>query len=288
MNRFGDIDLNKIIGNLSNASKAPKPLILDSDAVTPDNLHNMGLIKKGESRYIIAGEFPCSCAHGRIFKRVGSTPNAYPCPNCYHVVQGIRRIQRAHLPNDAYDANLNDYIYDSERQSMIVIDMLSCTKPQLPPSLFMHGKPGNGKSTISYILARHLCMTGYKVKYLHHHDAFQKEKSTWGTNREYLNKIVDGVDVLIFDEFGGLGGRSKYSEWFTTTTIELTKILYEKYKAGQLSIILMSNLTPKQIFKDLLDRNDAALSRLESMFGIPLEMMGPDRRPKRDQVSKWV
>ena len=93
---------------------------------------------------------------------------------------------------------------------------------------------------------------------------------------------------MIFDEFGGLGGRSNYSEWFTYTTIELIGIMYEKFKSGQLSIILTSNMTPEAIFDKLLDKNSMALSRLENIFGNPLHMTGPDRRPKGNQVSKWI
>ena len=268
------------------AKPPPPPEYLKT--VNADSLHTHDLIKRGKARYLVAGDVPCNCVNGYVYKRNGGNPMALPCPTCSSLARSLNRLQRAHLPNDAYDASLDTYIYDSPQQQAMVSDILSSYLPHIPPSLFMYGKSGNGKSTISYIIAKHLSLAGYKVKYVHHHHAFQKEKRSWGTNDSFLDSMLDNVDVLLLDEFGGLGGRSNYSEWFTTTTIEPIGIMYEKYRAGQLSIILTSNLTPKQIFTKLLDRNEMALSRLQNIFGNPLHMVGPDRRAKGQDVSRWI
>lgn len=277
--------LTSLQATIDTTAKAPR---LDTSSLDADCLHDHELILRGSNRYLVAGKVKCDCSNGYVFERVNQYPMAVPCPNCYEMTKGLHRLQRAHLPNDAYDAALSNYIPDSPAQEAIIRDILSYSKPSIPPSLFMHGGAGNGKSTISYILAKHLCLAGYNVKYIHHYHAFQEEKKSWGDGRDYLNSLVDNVDVLIFDEFGGLGGRSKYSEWFMYTTIELLGILYEKYRAGQLSIIMTSNMSPKRIYKDLLDKNDMALSRLQNIFGNPLHMTGPDRRPKGNQVSQWI
>lgn len=284
-----DKTLNEIKANIS--TNPISPATRDFRAVSADDLHKLDLIVKGESRYLVANDIPCNYCHaGYISKRIDHYSLAVPCDNCHSLKTGLQRIQRAHLPNDAYEASLESYIFDSAAQEKIILEILSSQKSnhEIPPSLFMYGGAGNGKSTISYILAKNLALSGYRVKYIHHYHEFQKEKKSWSTNQSHLDHLLDNVDVLVFDEFGGLGGRSNYGDWFTYTTIELIGIMYEKYKAGQLSIILTSNMNPGDIFNKLLDKNNMALSRLENIFGNPLHMKGPDRRPKGNQVSKWL
>lgn len=288
MERLGSSVLKILDGiNIAPGSEPPPPPAY-LNTVNADSLHTHDLIKRGQARYLVAGDVPCNCAQGYVYKRIEYKPMAMPCPLCKNLTKGLNYLQRAHLPNDAYDASLDTYIYDSPQQQAMISDIISSYLPHIPPSLFMYGKSGNGKSTISYIIAKHLALAGYRVKYFHHHHAFQKEKQSWSKNTSFIDSIVDNVDILLLDEFGGLGGRANYSEWFITTTIEMIGIMYEKYRAGQLSIILTSNLTPKQIFNKLLDRNEMALSRLQNIFGNPLHMIGPDRRPKGKDVSKWI
>ena len=280
--------LDSLQASISDTTETPP--VSDYSDVSVDDLHKQQLIKRGESRYLVANDIPCNCHAGYTTERINGYSTAIPCKNCHSVKMGIRRIQRAHLPNDAFNSALENYHFDSREQQKTIMDIMNNHKSNKdqPASLFMYGGAGNGKSTISYILAKHLCLNGYRVKYIHHYHEFQKEKKSWSTNNSHLDHLLDNVDVLIFDEFGGLGGRSNYSEWFTYTTIELIGIMYEKFKSGQLSIILTSNMTPEVIFDKLLDKNSMALSRLENIFGNPLKMTGPDRRPKGNQVSKWI
>jgi len=267
-----------------------KPMYYDYNNVSPDHLHKMDLILKGEKRYLVAGNIPCHCHDGYNSERSGGYPMAIPCNHCYTLKKGLQRIQRAHLPNDAYECSIENYIFDSQVQEQLVSEVITAKKAAniVPPSMFMYGGAGNGKSTISYIMSKYLCLNGYRVKYIHHYHEFQKEKKSWSSNESHLDKLLDNVDVLVFDEFGGLGGRTHYSDWFTYTTIELIGIMYEKFRAGQLSIIMTSNMTPDLIFNKLLDKNAMALSRLQNIFGNPLHIKGPDRRPKGNQVSSWI
>lgn len=267
-----------------------KPMYYDYNNVSPDHLHKMDLILKGEKRYLVAGDIPCHCHDGYNSERSGGYPIAVPCKHCYILKKGLQRIQRAHLPNDAFECSIENYIFDSQVQEQLVSEVITAKKAAniVPPSMFMYGGAGNGKSTISYIMSKYLCLNGYRVKYIHHYHEFQKEKKSWSSNESHLDKLLDNVDVLVFDEFGGLGGRTHYSDWFTYTTIELIGIMYEKFRAGQLSIIMTSNMTPDLIFNKLLDKNAMALSRLQNIFGNPLHIKGPDRRPKGNQVSSWI
>tara|TARA_Y100000592_G_scaffold9199_2_gene12852 strand:+ start:172 stop:1050 length:879 start_codon:yes stop_codon:yes gene_type:complete len=290
MQKIDFSELSSLLESLKRSipESSPPPVYEDYSDISADQLHTKGFIKKGESRYIIAGEVPCSCDFGYRTEYKGNVSTAYPCKNCYQLLKSLQRIQRAHLPNDSLECSLDQYIFDSAAQKAVIREMITTSYPNQTPSLFMYGGAGNGKTTISYILAKYLCLNGYRVKYIHHYHEFQKEKKSWSSNQSHLDQLLDNVDVLIFDEFGGLGGRSSYSDWFINTTIELIGIMYEKFRSGQLSIILTSNMNPNDIFKKLLDQNHMALSRLENIFGNPLFMKGPDRRPKGNQVSKWI
>jgi len=64
--------------------------------------------------------------------------------------------------------------------------------------------------------------------------------------------------------------------------------IYERWSSGDLAVVMTTNLTPKQIMIDLLDKNEAMLSRIKSMFGRPVEMVGRDRRiEETSERSIW-
>ena len=54
--------------------------------------------------------------------------------------------------------------------------------------------------------------------------------------------------------------------------------IYQRWKAGKMSVAMTTNMAPSEILRNLFDGNRAALSRLQSIFGEPIEMEGPDRR----------
>jgi DNA replication protein DnaC len=96
------------------------------------------------------------------------------------------------------------------------------------------------------------------------------------------------VDVLLLDEFGGLGGGvKKYSDWFRNTTIELIGSIYERWKAGRMAVIITTNIFPIALKETLFEDNYAALSRLQEMFQHPIQITGPDRRKPLNKQSVW-
>ena len=107
-------------------------------------------------------------------------------------------------------------------------------------------------------------------------------------NKNYLDEFLSGVDILLLDEFGGLGGgTSNFTDWFKNTSIEFLGTIYEKYKAGGLSVVMTSNLKPYEIIRKVLNNNNSAESRLDHMFPDPIELKADDQRRKRNHKSKW-
>jgi hypothetical protein len=47
-------------------------------------------------------------------------------------------------------------------------------------------------------------------------------------------------------------------------------------------VVTTTNLNPKEILGGLLEGNRALASRVRSMFGSPVKMVGRDRRPQLD------
>jgi DNA replication protein DnaC len=123
----------------------------------------------------------------------------------------------------------------------------------------------------------------HKSVFLHMKN-YRRHKKSWNDpalrNKNYLDEFLKDVDILLFDEFGGLGGGiDQHTAWFKNTTIEFLGTVYEKFRAGQLSVVMTSNIQPKEIVTKVLNKNYSAMSRLNSMFNEPVEMRGKDRRP---------
>ena len=63
--------------------------------------------------------------------------------------------------------------------------------------------------------------------------------------------------------------------------------MYERWAGGKLSIIMTSNLNPREVAQ-LFDRNSAVMSRLNAMFGAPIQMTGDDRRQRQNpDLKAW-
>jgi DNA replication protein DnaC len=260
----------------------PVPQVPDWTNTTPDEWFELGLIRAGYDRYIKANDPYCYCAEGYEFVRDGIHPNAISCTNCGRLRRSLNKLVRAQLPNEALKVTLDEYEFDSDEQ-YDAYDRFIMWQGEAanPPSMFMHGKPGNGKSTILYLIAKQMCARGFNVKYAHHYTTFQAEKKSWNNKSGFthLDRWLNGVDVLLFDELGGLGGGTKsHTDWFKTTTIEMIGAIYQRWKAGKMSVAMTTNMAPSEILRNLFDGNRAALSRLQSIFGEPIEMEGPDRR----------
>ena len=95
------------------------------------------------------------------------------------------------------------------------------------------------------------------------------------------------TDLLLFDEFGGIGGGANMTDWFKATTIDIIQRIYERWSAGKLSIVMTTNLTPDELFNRALNRNKAGASRLQAIFNKPIHMQGRDRRGDNRDLSAW-
>ena len=82
----------------------------------------------------------------------------------------------------------------------------------------------------------------------------------------------------------GIGGDARASEWYRDKTKEMLGLIYERWTAGELAVVMTTNLAPGQIVSRLLDNSGAMVSRLKSIFPDPIEMIGPDRRAKQEKT----
>lgn len=297
MDRLGDSpELKNLLNSLTefiqdpNRDRVEMPKDQDWSNFNPDSYHLHDLIKAGMNRCIAVNEPPCHCVEGYEFVREGNGPNAIPCRNCGKLKKSLNLLQRSQLPNDALTAALSEYEFDSLLQENAFNEMISWDRVTQPPSFLMHGRPGNGKSSLLYIIAKHKTSQGFRVKYAHHYRTFEAEKDSWSDNasKPHLNQFLNDVEVLLLDEFGGLGGGvNKYSDWFKNTTIELIGSIYERWKSGRMSVIFTTNVYPALLRDKLFEGNYAALSRMQEMFQQPIEMTGRDRRSPLNRTSVW-
>jgi DNA replication protein DnaC len=240
-----------------------------------DYFHLNGLIRAGRNRSLAINDPLCnSCVEGYEYVRDGIHPNAILCRNCGKLRKSLNRLLRAGLPNDALNACISSYEFDSPNQQGAFYEIMNWDGQTSPPSFMMYGQPADG----------------FKVKYAHHYRAFEAEKKSWAkkTGSSHLDYFLHDVDVLLLDEFGGLGGGvKKYSDWFRNTTIELIGSIYERWKAGRMAVIITTNIFPIALKETLFEDNYAALSRLQEMFQHPIQITGPDRRKPLSKHSVW-
>lgn len=296
MKRLGEsLQVKKLledIQSLSSNRTIESTAVNDWRNFDPDYLHLAGLIERGDGRTLKINYPACTCAEGYNMIRLDNKPNATRCENCYDLRKTLKRILLAELPNDSIDAALNDYRFESDEHKSIFHHMKNYRRGMLPPCFFMHGSAGNGKTMLLYIIAKHCAANGFRIKYAHHYHTFERHKKSWNDpnlrNKNYLDEFLKGVDVLLLDEFGGLGGGiDQHSSWFKNTTIEFLGTIYEKFKSNQLSVVMTSNIKPNDIVKKVLNNNYSAVSRIKSMFGEPIELRANDQRQRFDNVVGW-
>jgi len=267
----------------------PRPL-LDHSQLTGENLEEMDVVDRGAPRLTVKELEHCGrCDEGWI--RIEDTRNCVKlCPYCEIPRRKAKRLNDLELPADALDMHLRQYEWDTPQQEQAVTRLLNhIVNPQQPhsPSAFMWGSPGNGKTSLLYSVARWGCFKGQRVTFTSHTKLMNSIKDTWGEKnaKDPLRRWLDTCDVLLLDELGGLGGKGNHSTWYTTTTTEIIGAMYERWAGGKLSILMTSNLSPAQVAK-MFDRNAAIMSRLNAMFGAPIQMVGDDRRQRNTQELK--
>jgi DNA replication protein DnaC len=260
---------------------APEPKqLLDYSSLTGENLEDEGMIDESAPRLTVREiEFCGRCDEGWL--RVEGTRNSVKiCPYCEVPRRRARRLNDLELPADSVGMHLRRYEWDSPEQEHKVTTLLNhIIEPQQPhaPSAFMWGQPGNGKTSLLYSVARWAAFKGKRVIYTSHTNIINSIKDTWGDKqkRDPLRGWLDRCDVLLLDELGGLGGKAQRSSWYTS------------WAGGQLAIVMTSNLNPREVAQ-LFERNSAVMSRLNAMFGAPIQMVGDDRRQRNNpDLKAW-
>jgi DNA replication protein DnaC len=160
-------------------------------------------------------------------------------------------------------------------------------KPQ-SPSVYMYGTAGNGKTTLLYALAKWAVFNDYRVMYTSHNRTVDAVKRSFNTKSSdaFLSNWLSGVELLLFDELCGIGGKANMTDWYKGFTSDMIGAIYESWGSGQLSIVMTTNLTPREVYL-ALDRNDAIMSRLYQMFGDAIQMTGKDRRAPSSALKSW-
>ena len=230
------------------------------------------------------------CQGGWIITRAHqcSSPTSMMCEHCERPKRWLDRLNKLELPLDAVNMHLDVYEPDSERHQNLISDMLSYLNrtSQKPPAHLYYGPPGNGKTSLLYALAREACQLRHQVKYTTHSQIMQSIKASWNSKSVNPAEVwLDGIDMLLLDEFGGVGGSASKSQWWIQQTIELIEAMFKKWSAGKLAIVMTTNIYPAQLFQTFA-HNSAFQSRILGMF-TPCEMRGVDRRVQKVDLSEW-
>ena len=261
-------------------------MVIDYHGLNAENFPSSEWVSS--SGYLTTTPLPyceqCEATEGWIFsERDGATaPTSRRCPTCHPLRSRLKRLEEARLPYVAHQHTLTGYEWDTPEQRQRVGAVLDYihgkTDPIDKPAVMLWGKPGNGKSTILHILAKHAVFQGKRALFITHEGWFADLRSSWKTNTLSLHELLSGVDLLCLDELGGLGGGGRWSDWYRSQTREMIGAIYDRWAAKSLSVVATSNLPPKIIITQLCDNNSAVRSRLGAIFGRPVEMVGYDRR----------
>lgn len=272
-------------------ARPPKQL-LDFSNLTGENLEELNMIDEAAPRLTVREIEKCGrCDEGWL--RIPETRNSVKlCHHCEIPRRKARRLNDLELPADAVGMSLRRYEWDSPAQEAKVTAMLNhIIEPQQPhaPCSFLWGQPGNGKTSLLYSVARWSCFRNKRVIYTSHTAIMNRIKDTWGEKhqKDPLRGWLDRCDVLLLDELGGIGGKAQRSSWYAATTVEIVGAMYERWAGGKLAIVMTSNLNPREV-ANLFDRNSAVMSRLNAMFGAPIQMTGDDRRQRNNpDLKAW-
>tara|TARA_Y100001973_G_scaffold81918_1_gene120908 strand:- start:5840 stop:6820 length:981 start_codon:yes stop_codon:yes gene_type:complete len=285
---------------------SPEPVFGDWSRLSHDNLELNDWIERGEPTLTACDVPTCGrCQNGFFITRLPGAlaDTATMCKYCEHPRRFIHRLNKMRLPADAVDMHFGAYQCDSSEQFEALNHFRRWIQgdPEIikPPSLFMFGTPGNGKSSALYCLAREAAYHDRyhnsdnrrrrRARYIAHSDMLQSIRRTFNDKyaRDPLKNWLNGVNLLLVDELGGIGGSANKSSWWIDTTVKMIEEIWRLYKSGELAIVFTSNLSPAGIHR-ACDYNEAVKSRLTGMFKhSTVQMLGRDRRVGSGDLGFW-
>lgn len=134
--------------------------------------------------------------------------------------------------------------------------------------LLIYGKPGTGKSFLSFCIANYLLDNGVKVIACSISTILEKirEYSSFGNNKmTVFNNELKKADLLIIDDLGS----ENSSEWINSKIYEVIDLRYRSEKP----LIVTTNLEPDNLKKKLTNK-DGITRTYDRIFEIcrPIEM----------------
>ena len=258
--------------------------VKDFSHLTHANLEAEGFVDESSFYFQVKDVPMCgACDDGTVSVRphFSVAPTSRPCHRCGTPRRWIDRLNKIKLPSTAINMSFDVYNCDSERQYRALDYYRRWIRREHnshPPGLLMHGTSGNGKSSALYCLAREAAQHGRRVRFSTHNQIIRDIKASMSGNRNWsAERWLTGVDLLLLDEVGGMGGNANRSQWWATETGDLMDEIVSLWQSGSLAVVWTSNLNLQQIVS-ALNSNTALKSRLEGMFKRPIQMTGPDRR----------
>ena len=288
-------EFKRLRANMPKAEKV-KVTYQDFRHLNHDNLEDHDMIHQAAA-YFKTKQIPyCGrCGEGFIYS-VCELGNRFAtlCKYCERPRRRLKKLNDLQLPYDAIGMHLGRYEFDSQEQFdkvKTLVTWLNTPKDQrddVSPSIYLWGAPGNGKTSLLYALAKQAIFSDHRVMFTTHTQLIDQIKRTFkGKDDNPLDQWLAKTDLLLFDEFGGIGGGANMTDWFKSTTIDIIQRIYERWAAGKLSIVMTTNLTPDELFNRALNRNKAGASRLQAIFKKPIYMQGRDRRGDNGDLSAW-
>lgn len=297
-------ELKKIARSRSEAAGNPETKFGDWSHLNHENLEAENFIERGEVT-LTACDVPfCGrCQEGYFFSRpkLSQAFDALECQYCETPRRFIDRLNKLRLPADAVEMSFDRYEYESQHHFNAIKHMRRWIQrdPEIkrPPALFLCGSSGNGKSSALYCFAReaayrdryHQIERRRRARYISHSALMSSIRATFSDRnaKDPLKNWLNGVNLLLVDELGGIGGSANRTGWWVDQSTQLLEQIYRLHRSGELAVVFTSNLGPRGLHR-AFGENEAVKSRLKYMFQhSTVEMRGRDRRISTDCVGPW-